>query len=317
MRTRWKILIGVAVVLVILAGAGYALMRPRFQRTPVPQAARQRQKPRQAAVPKFDHIVIIVDENHGLKTMLGNPAAPYFNKIAKQNALAANYYALFHPSLPNYLALTSGTNAGITSDCTPPGGDCLAKVKNIADEIAVSGRSWKTYQENMPAPCTAHNSGEYATKHNPFVYYPDILHNHARCAQSVVPFSQLAHDLSQHQLPDYAFITPKLCHDMHSCPVAAGDHWLQQQVPKILHSYAFTKQNSLLAITFDEAEAHAAANKVSALLIGPHVKRHYVSHQAYSHYSLPRTVEAAWQLKPLTPSGRAASPMGEFFTSRS
>ena len=104
----------------------------------------------------LDHVVIIVEENESASNILGNEDAPYINKLARKNALATNYQAVTHPSLPNYLAMTSGTNAGITDDCEP-GDGCVAQVPNITDAIEKSGRTWKMYAESMPAPCTATN----------------------------------------------------------------------------------------------------------------------------------------------------------------
>lgn len=134
----------------------------------------------------IDHVVIIVEENKPASSILGNSAAPFINKLADDYALATNYQAVSHPSLPNYLALTSGTNAGITDDCTP-GSGCTARVPNIADEIGQSGRSWKMYAESMPAPCTADSSGSYAVKHNPFMYYPSVTGINASCTGMSFP----------------------------------------------------------------------------------------------------------------------------------
>lgn len=263
-------------------------------------------------VPSFDHIAIIVMENHGTYSIIGNKSAPYLNKLASTNALATNYSAIFHPSLPNYLALTSGTNAGITTDCSPSS-ICQANVKNIADEIESTGRTWKAYQEDMPRPCADTNAGLYAVRHDPFAYYPDITRNVARCQKHVVAYSQLASDLSKNQLPSYSFITPNVCHDMHNCSVKIGDDWLKNNVPKLLNSSEFTKQNSLLIITFDEAEASDSGNKVAAILIGKSVVKHYKSNATYSHYGLLHTIESAWGLTPMTENDIRAPIMKDFF----
>ncbi|MDJ0356829.1 alkaline phosphatase family protein [Paenarthrobacter sp. PH39-S1] len=245
------------------------------------------------------HVVIIVEENKPSSNIIGNAAAPFINKLAADYSLATNYQAVTHPSLPNYLALTSGTNAGITNDCNPPGGDCTARVPALTGEIQQSGRIWKMYAEGMPAPCTPNNSGSYAVKHNPFMYYPSVTDNKATCAAHDVPFSQLGADLKgASTLPDYAFISPDMCNDMHDCSVQTGDTWLSQQVPQILASPAFTTQNSLLVITWDEGSG--ANNKVSTIFAGPAAKKVYTSDVAYSHYSLLHTIESSWGLAPLT-----------------
>ncbi|MEO6533113.1 MAG: alkaline phosphatase family protein [Pseudolysinimonas sp.] len=258
--------------------------------------------------PELQHVVIIVEENKPASAIIGNAAAPYLNGLASEFSVATNYRGVSHPSLPNYLALTSGTTAGITSDCNPPGVFCRASVANIADEIVASGRTWKAYAESMPAPCSPHNSGEYAVKHNPFLYYPSVTRDPANCVAHDVPYSQFARDLaSTSTLPSYSFISPNLCNDMHDCSVAAGDGWLAREVPRILNSPAFTEQNSLLIITFDEAET--SGNSVLCVFAGPAAKLGYTSSTPFSHYSILRTLEVAWGLDPLTRHDAAATPM--------
>lgn len=303
-----------SLTLIVLAAIGvlvYLSLHSNFYQTPLPDTGYNPGQSTNSKIPNFDHVLIVVFENKGYATILNTGQAPYFASLAKQNSLATHYYSLFHPSLPNYIALTSGSNAGISSDCSPD--DCMAKVKNIADEIEASGRSWKGYQEDMPSPCTTYNTGRYAVRHNPFVYYPDIQTNSQRCRSHDVPYDQLATDLANNQLPNYAFITPNLCHDMHDCSVKAGNDWLTKEAPKILNSSTFKNSNSLLVITFDEAEGGDHANRVPAILVGKSVKTGFSSDQTYSHYSLLHTIEAAWDLQPLTKNDANAPLMNEFF----
>src|SRR6185503_9013943 len=153
----------------------------------------------------IQHIVVMVLENKAASQIMGASEAGYFNKLAAVFSTAANYRAIMHPSLPNYIALTSGTNAGITSDCKPK--SCTADVRSIGDEITQSGRTWKMYAEGMPAPCYSRNSGDYAVKHNPFMYYPSVTDDKGSCADHVVPYDQLEQDLqSASALPDFSFI---------------------------------------------------------------------------------------------------------------
>ncbi len=269
------------------------------------------QTPKGGQAKTLNHVFIIVDENQPSANIIGNPSAPYLNSLIKQYALATNYSAVAHPSLPNYLALTSGSTDGITTDCNPPSAGCEVNVKNIADEIQSSGRTWKEYAESMPSNCYAYNSGLYATKHNPFLYYSDIINNPSRCQSHVVPFSQMAIDLRSVQTtPNYAFITPNLCNDMHNCSIATGDAWLAQNVPTILQSKAFTTQNSLLVITWDEG--YVGDNHVAAVLAGSAIKNGYSSASPYTHYSILRTIEASWGLSPLTNNDSSAPSMSTF-----
>jgi hypothetical protein len=101
-----------------------------------------------APVPAFDHVVVIVFENKESTSVLGKRTAPTFNSYARRYAKLTHYYGVTHPSLPNYLALVSGSTQGITSDCT----DCVVDAKSLADTIEASGRTWKTYAEGLPAP---------------------------------------------------------------------------------------------------------------------------------------------------------------------
>ncbi len=266
-----------------------------------------------ASAPVLQHIVVIVDENKPATAIIGDTDAPYLNELARSGALATRYSAVTHPSLPNYLALTSGTTGGITTDCNPPGGSCLVTGPNLAAELDRAGRSWKMYAESMPAPCTTTNTALYAVKHNPFLYFPSVTAQPAYCASHDVPYTQFGTDLaSATTLPDFAFISPNLCNDMHDCSVAAGDAWLHANVSRILASPAFTTQRSLLVVTFDEGDA--SDNTVACVFAGPAARAHTVSNAPYTHYSLLRTIEEAWGLNPLTGDDAAATAMTPLLT---
>jgi phosphatidylinositol-3-phosphatase len=267
-----------------------------------------------ASVPRhpgaLDHVVIIVEENKPATTIIGNPDAPYLNALAAKFALAANYTAIMHPSLPNYLAMTSGSTGSISTDCNPRDAGCQMHEHSIVEEIEASGRTWKMYAENMPAPCSSVDYRKYAVKHNPFLYYLSVTSDPVYCAAHDVPFTQLARDLARRGgLPDYAFISPNLCNDMHNCPIATGDAWLSQRVPEILASPAFSRGNSLLVITWDEGSQ--SDNAVSTVFAGPAAKRGYRSQTAYDHYSLLHTIEKGWGLAPLTDNDRNAPTMDD------
>jgi phospholipase C len=287
-----------------------------------PQSSASRRSPQESTAPAsapasapaaatpLDHVVIILEENKSAARIIGDSAAPFINALATGNALAENYVAVTHPSLPNYLALTSGTTAGIASDCSPPGGACTADVPSIADRIEESGRSWAMYAEGMPGPCAPDNSGRYAVKHNPFMYYPGITGDVARCRAHVLPFSHFGGDLATTtSLPDYVFISPDLCNDMHDCSVQTGDEWLSHQVPGILGSPAFTQQNSLLVVVWDEDEG--GTNQVPAIFVGPAARVATTSQARYDHYSLLHTIESAWGLEPLTANDSQAPVMSD------
>jgi hypothetical protein len=180
---------------------------------------------------------------------------------------------------------------------------------NLADRIEASGRTWRAYAESMPSPGYATNAGLYATRHEPFLYYNDILYDPARLRSHVVPISDLATDLrSPAPTPDFAFITANVRDDMHDAPIAVGDAWLARVVPEILGSPAFTSTRSLLVITWDEGTYD---NQVATIFAGSGARPHYRSDRPYDHSSLLRTIEADWGLAPLTQNDAHAAIMGD------
>ena len=258
----------------------------------------------------LDHVFVILEENKSYSQIVGSAAAPYVNSLIKHYALAANYFALFHPSLPNYIALTSGSNDGITDDRGAVGNEVSAT--NIADRIEAAGKTWKEYAENIPSPGYGRDSGEYAVRHDPFMYYKDIAGNVQRARSHVVSFTQLTTDLaSAATTPNFAFITPNLLNDMHDAPVSTGDQWLARVVPTILQSKAFTTTRSVLIVTWDEGTFFD--NHIATVFAGSAVKPGYRSTTRYDHYALLHTIEAAWGLAPLTGNDASAPVMSEFF----
>jgi hypothetical protein len=246
----------------------------------------------------------MVLENRDFKDVIGSVHMPYLNALAQQNVLLSNYFAVRHPSLPNYIALTSGSTQNITSDCT----DCFVNQPNLADLIEASGRTWKTYQEDMPSPCFVGDADPYYQKHNPFIYYDSIRLNAARCNQSIVPLNQLDTDLAANKLPNFSFIMPNICNSGHDCPPETADTWVNQIVTKLRASPSLGK-NSLIIITFDEGNAQStgsccglgskAGGQVATVLISPKAHQAFVDGTAYSHYSLLKTILIAWNLSDL------------------
>ena len=248
-------------------------------------------------------------ENHSASQIIGSADAPFINELAASYGLAANYTAISHPSLPNYLALTGGSTFGLSIDCT----DCFQKAPNIAvDRVAASGRAWRAYMESMPSPAFVGDAYPYMQKHDPFVYYDNIRTDPAQFA-NVVPYTQLARDLSAlGSTPSYGWITPNMTYDMHDGTVAQGDAWLSSAVPAVLSCEAFTQRRSLLLITWDEND-DSAGNEVATLVIAQGVPAGFKSQIPYNHYSLLRTIETAWGLAPLTANDAAATVMSDFF----
>lgn len=283
-----------------LGGPVQSGLTPNPTQTPTPTTT----PPPAGSIPNFDHIVLIMLENRDYKSVMDGTQMPLLSTIAKQNVLLSNYFAVTHPSLPNYIALVSGSTQNITSDCT----DCFVNQPNLADLIEASGRTWKSYLESMPSPCFLGNSDPYAQKHNPFLYFDSIRLNPTRCNNSIVPLTNLDTDLANKTLPNFSFIMPNLCNSGHSCPAATSDQWVSDMVSKLQASPALGK-NSLIIIAFDEGGEKStlgccglsspAGGQVAVILISPTALTDFTDNTPYSHYSLLKTILTAWNLPAL------------------
>ena len=219
------------------------------------------------------HVFVIVMENRSFTEALSGSATA---RLARAYGLAANYRAVAHPSLPNYLALTSGSTWGIADDSyhrLPAAG--------IGAELTRAHVPWRAYMEGLTGDCFD-SPYPYALKHDPFAYYG------GRCPPQVVRLSRLPSDLSSPAPPRFAWITPGLCHDGHDCTTAVADRWLGGEVAAILASPAWRRDGGVIFITWDEDD-RSAGNRVPAIVITP-AARARRSSVAYDHYSLLATV---------------------------
>ena len=236
------------------------------------------------------HIAVIVMENEEYGSIMGSHDAPYINSLAHDYGLAANMFAIAHPSLPNYLALTGGSTFGIQSDCT----GCSVGESGLASQLSSARISWKAYMENLPRSCfTGASAGLYAKRHDPFVYYRDVVADPALCSH-VVPLTQLAADEQDNTLPTFVWITPNVCHDMHECDVATGDRFLSRLGPPLIHALG---PRGLLFLTWDEGSSDkgccklAAGGHIVTILAGGAVRHHARLETPTDHYSVLQTVE--------------------------
>jgi len=246
-------------------------------------------------VPSFGHVVVVVFENKARSAVLGNRAAPAFNAFARRGAVLSGYRGVAHPSLPNYLALVSGSTHGVKTDCT----SCVVDARSLADALEANGLTWKAYAEGLPRPgWNGPSAGRYAKKHVPFLYFHDILGS-TRRRRNVVPLSQL----SPKRLPAFALVVPNMCHDMHDCPVSVGDSWLRRFLPPLLRV-----PRTVVFVTFDEA--YDRGNGVPALALGPLVRPGSHFRPAMTHYGLLRTIEDGLDLPRLGRSARVGPVNG-------
>jgi hypothetical protein len=232
-------------------------------------------------------VVLIVMENHSHGQITGSASAPYLNGFAHRGTLFTNMNAVGHPSLPNYLALTSGSTLGCTSDACPTRS---FHAKNIFEQLSAHRRSWRSWEESMPGRCVRSNAGTYAVRHNPAVYYTDLFPR--PCPEFDVPYPKSLPGRS-HGL---TFITPNICHDTHDCSVAVGDTWLRRHVPKLL------KRGTIVVITYDEGEG---SNHVFCAARGPGVGQGVRRRAAYTHYGLLAGIERHFGLRRLRQAATA------------
>ncbi len=280
-----------------------------------------------ADLKNFQHVFVIMMENTGFNALIGNPNAPWVNQAAQRYGLATSYFGVTHPSQPNYIAATSGSTNGVTADT-----NVTLDVPNIVDQLEAHGKTWKAYMQSY-ALCTmplasACGNQLYERKHNPFVSYTDVQSNPARMA-NIVDLSQFSTDLAGNTVPDYVWISPDQCHDMHGrgatpadpCDfsqeqslIATGDAFLQSTVSAIMSSRAWTG-NSVIFITWDESDftgagfqgfgddhgccdsvAGQGGGQVVTLAISHSNHSPATSSVAYNHYSMLATIEDGWHL---------------------
>jgi hypothetical protein len=258
---------------------------------------------------KIKRVIVIALENHDAEEIYADPVnAPYIHSLVEQYARTANFedeLPLEVPSEGHYVWMEAGTHhfsdAIFLGDDPPSPSVSTGSGKHLVTQIKnAKGLSWMSYQEGMneeSGACPIADSGFYAPKHNPFIFFRDIAGDPpsktaAYCAAHHRPYSALEHDL-QGELASYAFITPDECHDMHwqrGCPeenpVRTGDRWLKAELPRLI-AYADT-HDSVIFLTFDEG---GSTLKLPFLAVGSMVKPGYVGMDHYTHSSQLKSVE--------------------------
>ena len=268
----------------------------------------------------YRHVIWIFMENQPYTSITGSPQASYINAVARQCGLATNYHNITHPSLPNYIAATSGlaypSLRNFLSDCGPAG-SCVTSARSIFAQ----GETWKAYDESMPSACDRSNAGNYAVRHNPAVYYTTL----SGCSTSDVPYWRLAGDLAHNHLPAFSFITPNLIDDMHNGTISDGSTWLSRNLPAILNSPGYRGGSTVVFITWDEGEGgrYGAGEQcatstsdpschVVTLVISPSTRAGTRSGTLFNHYSLLGTAEQLLGLPKLGQAARYPTMTGAF-----
>ena len=270
-----------------------------------------------SAMPPIKTVFIILDENHNWSTIC--PTATYIcNTLLPAGAHATQYFnpPHNHPSEPNYIWLEAGSNLGLTTDADPSPSNSSNTTQHLVTLLNNAGISWKAYEEDIAAgTCPLKTSGQYAAKHDPFVFFNDDTNNldpsSAYCISHIVPFTQLATDLQNNSVARYNFITPNLCNDMHDCSVQTGDNWLSQNVPAILGSQAYQNGGALF-LTWDESEGGDLP--IGMVVVSPFAKVNYSNSVHYTHSSTLRTMEEIFGVSPLLNDAANATDLSDLFT---
>jgi phosphatidylinositol-3-phosphatase len=253
------------------------------------------------------HVIVVWMENREASAVTAS-SMPYLYGLAQTYGRADQYYAITHPSLPNYLAFWSGSTQGVTDD-----GVYNLAAESISNQMAAAGRSWRTYAQDYPAGgCHTGGSysggldgpgvaGTYARKHNPAMSFT-FVSGSGQCA-NIQPLASFDPSV------DFAFVAPNLCNDMHDCPPAQGDAFLKAFLPQVLTSPDWA--HTLLLVTFDEGSTDAHGGGRIFTLVARAGLAGVVSTTLHDHYGLLRTIEDIFGL-PCLGAACSATPLAEF-----
>ena len=285
------------------------------------------------SVPAYDHVFLVINENHNLNQIIGNPAAPIINALANDYGLATSYTGVGDPSEPNYVAMLGGSTFGINSDDPYFFPGHTVQASNLMSQLDSAGKTWKGYFQDMPYPgyrgycypakCNGipDSDTQYVAKHNGIVNFAN-MQTPAEWAKQV-PYQQLGSDLSSGKAPNLSYIVGDECNDMHGAPpwcvdsgkagdvddtwlVSQGDKFVGQTVNQITSSPVWQSGTNAIVVTFDEG--NVASDKVATVVVTNHGPRGLKDNTAYDHYSLLSSLQQAFGLGCLLNSC-SATPM--------
>jgi phosphatidylinositol-3-phosphatase len=279
-----------------------------------------------AQVPRSNHVYIVAEENHSYEHLVGSIYMPYLNSLLAKGGTATQFYANEHGSLENYLIVTSGQYLTHNNDTL-----ATFNVDNIERHLLTNGKTFKSYAQTLPyAGYTGLYSGAYMKRHAPLPYYTDMANS--SLLMHHVSTTEMAKDIANNTLPNFAFITPDGDHDMHNCPnglnacLQTADNWLKANLAPLLATAPFQPGgDGVLIIWADEADL-STDNRCSATvltgcgghilvaMIGPQIKAGFKSTTTYHHPSVLRTMLEALGTTANFPSAANTAPdMREFF----
>jgi hypothetical protein len=253
-----------------------------------------------ARVHRLHHVWVFVMENHSLGQILGNPRAPFLNRMARRHQVATHFYAPAHPSLPNYLAMISGSTQGCSND------RCKGNYRGptIARQLTRNGYRWQGFFQGLPR--RGYLGGDYrgyVRHHNPFVYFRSVT-SKPRQRRHLRRFQAFPESLRRP--PALSFIVPNNAHNMHSGSIQTGDAWLAHWVPRIQHTEAY-RHGGTIMIVWDESHNDASGcclpgihgGRIPLIIITRHAHIRHRLRRPSTTYSLLDTLEAGFRLQPL------------------
>ncbi len=288
----WRRILAVVAVVAVLAGS--ALERPEAASTLAP--------PR--------HVAVLVLENRSFEQVIGNPHAPYINSLAHRYALATNYFAVGHRSLPNYIALTGGDTNGINDNCTT----CDTEQPNLLNQLDAAHVSWRAYFEGLRtgAPLID-RTHTYNPHYDPFGYY-ERVEGSRTARERIGNFTQLRRDLRHGQLPRFSWIAPDVFHDGHDGTLAAADSFASHLVPRLMRALG---PHGVLYVLWDEGPnsdlrgpyGTKGGGHIPLIAVGGAARRHGRETTPANHYALLKTIETQLKVPLLQRAAEPATPL--------
>lgn len=262
----------------------------------------------------YDSVVWIVLENHGFRDLIGptgsaaRATSPYLNFLADACGSATNYWGITHPSLPNYLAMVSGSTGGVARSCRPSA--CPQDRPTIFDQLRATGRDWRVYNESMPEACHRRDAYPYVVRHNAPLYFPSVR----GCARRDLPMGSTTsgpflNRVQNGRLPALTIVVPDQCSNTHDCPIETGDTWLSELVPQILDGPDYAAGRTAVVVTWDEGSGGYPGKNcrkergdschLATVVISPSTVPGTSSGLRFDHYSLLETAQRMLGVRPL------------------
>lgn len=249
----------------------------------------------------IERVVVVVLENTDPDDA---ERLPFLSRLASEGARLDQYYAIAHPSQPNYLAVAAGSTWGVDNDNV-----VTLDVPHLGDLLEKAHLDWRVYAEHYPGHCSLVSATEdllYVRRHVPFLEFANVQRNAARCNARIVNATVFEADIATGNLPAFSLFIPNQRHNGHDTSPGHADAWLESRFGPLLTDERFTER-TLLVVTFDESDS--ANLRVTTVLWGAGVRPGTTSTHRYDHYSLLRTIEELLRTGTLGQEDAKAEPI--------